>query len=562
MPELPTGSVTVYEPPDPEVTGNTSGAGVSSLPKRRKIQENTKWTKTLNKLVIKCYLMSDPKKRGYRKRMLNIWKDIDVFELSEQKLAGQALAIRKNGWLSEIEIEEVNREIEGHQEDPEVEDVDVFPNIITQSEEAQENVENQENRWVKEHILRKMEEDNVGEDKIRLREKLLDQIQTKEDTNPPNLRSVDRRKVKEKTKAVDSIIHYIPITDLEEINNLRKAIAHVVARDLGIKTSGRKKTQVPWWKRRIEGQIKILRKEVSQLQYLKEEKLKSERTKKYLMDKYNIEERGLNLVLEELKERITAKAEKIKIYDRRVDQYQQNRMFQNNQRRLFEKLEGVERGDDAIPDAEESRKFWSNIWSKQVEHNTSAHWIQKIDDQTNKIAKQKEVKITVELIAKQARKLPNWKSPGPDGVHGFWYKNIKGDRQVLAAKLDQCLQNGLVPEWLTKGTTTLIMKDKNKGAEVTNYRPITCLPMMWKLLTGILSEEIYSHLAEKNLLPTEQKGCRKESRGTKDQLLIDRMIIQNCKRRQTGLAMAWIDYKKAFDMVPHSWILNQSINQI
>ena len=33
------------------------------------------------------------------------------------------------------------------------------------------------------------------------------------------------------------------------------------------------------------------------------------------------------------------------------------------------------------------------------------------------------------------------------------------------------------------------------------------------------------------------------------------MILQNHHRRKTGLAMAWIDYKKAFDMVPHSWIL-------
>ena len=33
------------------------------------------------------------------------------------------------------------------------------------------------------------------------------------------------------------------------------------------------------------------------------------------------------------------------------------------------------------------------------------------------------------------------------------------------------------------------------------------------------------------------------------------MIIKNCKRRKTDLGMAWIDYRKAFDMIPHSWIL-------
>ena len=32
------------------------------------------------------------------------------------------------------------------------------------------------------------------------------------------------------------------------------------------------------------------------------------------------------------------------------------------------------------------------------------------------------------------------------------------------------------------------------------------------------------------------------------------MILRNCKRQMTGLGMAWMDYKKAFDMVPYSWL--------
>ena len=58
-----------------------------------------------------------------------------------------------------------------------------------------------------------------------------------------------------------------------------------------------------------------------------------------------------------------------------------------------------------------------------------------------------------------------------------------------------------------------------------------------------------------NLLPVEQKGCRRNSQGTKDQLLIDKMVLNDCKKRHTNLGIAWIDYKKAYDMIPHSWIL-------
>ena len=57
------------------------------------------------------------------------------------------------------------------------------------------------------------------------------------------------------------------------------------------------------------------------------------------------------------------------------------------------------------------------------------------------------------------------------------------------------------------------------------------------------------------MLPEEQKGCRKGSRGTDYLLYIDRVVINEVKSRNKNLAMAWIDYKKAYDVVPHSWII-------
>lgn len=106
-----------------------------------------------------------------------------------------------------------------------------------------------------------------------------------------------------------------------------------------------------------------------------------------------------------------------------------------------------------------------------------------------------------------------------------------------------------------KGRTVLIQKDVTKGTTSSNYRPIACLPLMWKLLTGMFAEEAYVHLKDNNLLPEEQKGCRKRSRGTKDQLLIDKAIMAEARRKKRFLGMAWVDYKKAYDMVPHSWLL-------
>ena len=88
-----------------------------------------------------------------------------------------------------------------------------------------------------------------------------------------------------------------------------------------------------------------------------------------------------------------------------------------------------------------------------------------------------------------------------------------------------------------------------------NYRPITCLPIIWKLFTGMIAEEMYTYLERGSLLPQEQKGCRRRCRGKKGQLLIDKTILRDCKKRRTNLAMAWIDYKKVYDFMPHSGII-------
>ena len=75
---------------------------------------------------------------------------------------------------------------------------------------------------------------------------------------------------------------------------------------------------------------------------------------------------------------------------------------------------------------------------------------------------------------------------------------------------------------------------------------------MWKLLTGIIRDEIYGHLERSSLLQNEHKGCRRSSGRTKDQLLTEKSILRNCRKAKRNLDIGFIDYKKAYDMVPHS----------
>ena len=54
-----------------------------------------------------------------------------------------------------------------------------------------------------------------------------------------------------------------------------------------------------------------------------------------------------------------------------------------------------------------------------------------------------------------------------------------------------------------------------------------------------------------------RKVVRRGQEKRKDQLIIDKTVLKDCRNRKTNLAMAWIDYKKAYDMVhvSHSWIM-------
>ena len=71
----------------------------------------------------------------------------------------------------------------------------------------------------------------------------------------------------------------------------------------------------------------------------------------------------------------------------------------------------------------------------------------------------------------------------------------------------------------------MLQKDKRKANVASTYRPITCLPLTWKLLTCIIADQIYAHLDQKKLLQEDHKGCRKGSRGTNDLLYIHRAVI-------------------------------------
>ena len=120
-----------------------------------------------------------------------------------------------------------------------------------------------------------------------------------------------------------------------------------------------------------------------------------------------------------------------------------------------------------------------------------------------------KAEIHIELLKKTLKKISNRKTPGHDGIHGFWFNKVTSIHDRLSLEMNTCLQDAQVPDWMAEGNTTLIQKDPSKGSAPNNYRPITCLPMMWKMLTAQIREEIYYSLTSYGLFPDQQRGCSK-----------------------------------------------------
>ena len=90
------------------------------------------------------------------------------------------------------------------------------------------------------------------------------------------------------------------------------------------------------------------------------------------------------MVHEEFRQRLVAVEAKLERYDKRAKQYRQNRLFESNQKRLFNELQGAQR-ESVIPDAEESRRFWSDIWDQVVTHRENTDWLMKVKNELGEL---------------------------------------------------------------------------------------------------------------------------------------------------------------------------------
>ena len=99
------------------------------------------------------------------------------------------------------------------------------------------------------------------------------------------------------------------------------------------------------------------------------------------------------------------------------------------------------------------------------------------------------------MVTIQCRKIPNLEAPGRDGVQGFKLKKLRGLRGRTADKSNNILNRReklptMANLW-ENDQARLCLKDPSQGNAVHNCRPIACLPLMRRLMTGVIAEVMY-----------------------------------------------------------------------
>ena len=210
---------------------------------------------------MECYLLSESKIRGYRKRMLSLWLQKGMFWVSEKRIVDQANTIHRNSWMTELEIEELERKVTGSD------------SVIVEEARSVEALPDQVGEDVRNVLLEMGAEeqaDSLDEEEVAIVIEITEVIERGRKDKLPALRTVPKKKLLEEAAKVDKVLSKFKIYSITKTNELFYAGAFVVTNRLGMKidkVAGRKE---PMWKRRLQNKIKELRKDLSQLEALKD----------------------------------------------------------------------------------------------------------------------------------------------------------------------------------------------------------------------------------------------------------------------------------------------------
>jgi len=160
-----------------------------------------------------------------------------------------------------------------------------------------------------------------------------------------------------------------------------------------------------------------------------------------------------------------------------------------------------------------------------------------------------ESPIQISEIINHIAKLKNNKASGIDAILNEFIKNSPKEVLELITRLfNLVLDTSYVPTDWTIGLIRPLYKGKGSPNDSDNYRGITLLSCLGKLFTAVLNNRISKYLESNNLLGEEQAGFR-SGYSTSDHIFTLYSIIKLYQQSKHRMYCAFIDYKKAFDLI-------------
>ncbi len=113
------------------------------------------------------------------------------------------------------------------------------------------------------------------------------------------------------------------------------------------------------------------------------------------------------------------------------------------------------------------------------------------------------------------------------------------------------MENGYVPDILKDAKLLPLYKNKEKKT-ITNYRPVSLLPSISKILEKVVYKRVYTVMSSKNRLHQKQYGFRKQ-RSTIDAVtdFVKNTLLAHINHEFT--AAVFLDVSKALDTIDHSF---------
>ena len=148
------------------------------------------------------------------------------------------------------------------------------------------------------------------------------------------------------------------------------------------------------------------------------------------------------------------------------------------------------------------------------------------------------------------------KSSGIDGVSSRVFKDAF---RVLIPQLvflfNLSFELGSFPDSWKSATIIPLYKGGDK-TEVSNYRPVSLLPLPGKLIEKVAHAKISEFLEQHNVLTENQGGFRKGFSTSKSIAELTDKILEDINKGYTSLAV-FVDLRKAFDTVDHGILLQK-----